>query len=462
MKTRLPLLTCLTLFTSLSLLTPSAPLLAADWPQWRGPEFNGSSPETGLPSTFSKTENVKWKAGLPGPAGSSPIVVGNLIFLTAAVEKDQKVVAMCLDASSGAVKWSKPFADGFRGDSGSNFAGPSPACDGKRVVFFAGTGDLAAFDLEGKDLWKRNVQKDYGRFAFLWTFSTSPVLGDGRLYLQVLQRNLAFHGHGAQKGEPDGRNESYLLALDPTNGKELWRVVRPSQAVAESLEAFTTPVPAKVAGRDQLLVAGGDCVTGHDPRTGAELWRWGTWNPGHIGHWRLVPSPVTSGETVLACAPKGSPVFAIKGGLTGAHTDESALAWRSKLSDEEMPSKAYKNVSSDVATPVFYQGHYYIVNGEKQTIACVKPGTGEVIWNEPLGGRTKIEGSPSAADGKIFVMDHRGDVYVVRTDPAKFEVLCKAEMAEGPPSPRDLRATIAIANKRLFIRTDRSLFCIGK
>ena len=183
------------------------------------------------------------------------------------------------------------------------------------------------------------------------------------------------------------------------------------------------------------MVAGGDCVTGHDPATGAELWRWGTWNPGHIGHWRLVPSPVTSGETVLACAPKGSPVFAIKGGLTGAHTDESALAWRSKLSDEEMPSKAYKNVSSDVATPVFYQGHYYIVNGEKQTIACVKPGTGEVMWHEPLGGRTKIEGSPSAADGKIFVMDHRGDVYVVRADPAKFEVLCKAEMAEGPPSP---------------------------
>ena len=115
--------------------------------------------------------------------------MGNLIFLTAAVEKDQKVVAMCLDASSGAVKWSKPFADGFRGDSNSNFAGPSPACDGKRVVFFAGTGDLAAFDLDGKELWKRNVQKDYGRFAFLWTFSTSPVLHDGRLYLQVLQRN---------------------------------------------------------------------------------------------------------------------------------------------------------------------------------------------------------------------------------------------------------------------------------
>ena len=103
---------------------------------------------------------------------------------------------------------------------------------------------LASFTLDGKKEWQRNVQKDHGRFAFLWTFSTSPVLHDGRLYLQVLQRNSAFQAHGEQKGEPDGKNESYLLAIDPATGKDLWRVVRPAEAVDESLEAFTTPVPA--------------------------------------------------------------------------------------------------------------------------------------------------------------------------------------------------------------------------
>jgi len=449
---KLSVLTVLTV-----LLTPA---MAADWPNWRGPNFNGSAEAAGLPTTFSPTENVRWKAGLPGPAGSSPIVVGGSVYLTAAVEKDNQVVALCLDAKTGAVKWSAPVADRFRSDDRSNFASPSPASDGQRVVFFSGTGDLVSFTLEGKKEWHRNLQKDHGRFAFLWTFSTSPVLFDGRLYLQVLQRDSAFQAHGEQKGEPDKKNESYLLAIDPATGKDLWRVVRPAAAVDESLEAFTTPVPATVAGRAELLIAGGDCLTGHDPATGRELWRWGTWNPSKIGHWRLVPSPVTDGRNVLACAPKGAPVYAVKGGLVGAHTDEASLAWRSKLDDEDMPSRAYKDVSSDVSTPLFYQGHYYILNGEKQRLACVKPETGEVLWHEDLGGRTKIEGSPTGADGKIFVMDHRGEVYVVKADPAKFELLHRVEMMDR--NTRDLRSTVAVAHDSLFIRTEDTLYCIGK
>lgn len=449
-----PLLTVLTA----SLLYP-ATLTAADWLNWRGPRFDGSGEAKGLPSTFSTTENVRWKAALPGPAGSSPIVVGGQVFVTAAVEKDDTVVAMALDAATGAEKWRVPIADKFRGDDRSNFAGPSPTSDGKRVVFFAGSGDLVSFTLDGKKEWHRNIQKDHGRFAFLWTFSTSPVLHDGRLYLQVLQRNSAFSAHGEQKGEPDGKNESYLLAIDPATGKDLWRVVRPAEAVEESLEAFTTPIPAKVGNRAEILIAGGDCVSGHDPATGKELWRWSTWNPNKIGHWRLVPSPVSDGHNVLACAPKGSPVYAVKGGLNGPHTDEGSLAWRSKLGDEDMPSKAYKDVSSDVATPLFYQGHYYILNGEKQRLACVKPDTGEVMWNEELGGRAKIEASPTAADGKIFIMDHRGEVFVIKADPAKFERLHRAEMMDR--NTRDLRSTIAIAHDTLFIRTEDTLYCVG-
>ncbi len=446
-----------TLLLTFLLLTP---VLAADWPHWRGPHFNGSTEAKDLPSTFSRTENVRWKAPLPGPAGSSPIVVGDRVFLTAAVPDDNKVVALAIDAKTGAVQWSAPIADRYRSDDRSNFAGPSPTSDGKRVIFFAGSGELAAFSLDGKREWQRNIQKDHGRFAFLWTFSTSPVVHDGRLYMQVLQRNSAFQAHGEQKGEPGGKNESYLLAIDPATGKDLWRVVRPADAVDESLEAFTTPIPATLGARKELLVAGGDCISGHDPATGKELWRWGTWNPGKIGHWRLVPSPVSNGQTVLACAPKGAPVYAVKAGLQGAHTDEGALAWRSKLGDEDMPSRAWRDVSSDVATPLFYDGHYYILNGDKQRLACVKPETGEVLWHDNLGGRIKIEASPSAADGKIYVMDHRGEVFVVKADPAKFELLHRVEMMDR--NARDLRATIAIAHDSLFIRTEDTLYCVGK
>lgn len=442
------------------LVTCIAPVWGNDWPHWRGPHFDGSAPSSGLPATFSPTENVRWKAALPGPAGSSPIVVGDSVYLTAAVEKDQKVVALCLDAKTGNLKWSAPLADGFRSDDRSNFAGPSPTSDGQRVVFFAGTGDLASFSLEGKPEWKRNVQKDHGRFAFLWTFSSSPLLHDGRLYLQVLQRDSSFEAHGEQKGEPNQKNESYVLAIDPATGHDLWKVTRPATAVDESLEAFTTPVPATINGRPELLIAGGDCLTGHDPATGKELWRWGTWNPSKIGHWRLVPSPVSNGANVLACAPKGAPVYAVKGGLSGAHSSEEALAWRSRLDDEDMPSKAYKDVSSDVSTPLFYKGHYYILNGEKQRLACVKPETGEVLWHEDLGGRTKIEASPTGADDKIFVMDHRGEVYVVKADPKQFQLLHRVEMMEN--NTKDLRSTIAVAGNSLYIRTEDTLYCIGQ
>src|SRR5438093_13480351 len=104
-------------------------------------------------------------------------------------------------------------------------------------------------------------------------------------------------------------------------GKELWRHVRPADAVQESLEAFTTPIPFTHDGRTEILITGGDCITGHDAASGKEFWRWGTWNPEKIGHWRLVPSPVAGAGVALACGPKGAPVFAAKLGGSGQLSD---------------------------------------------------------------------------------------------------------------------------------------------
>ncbi len=297
-----------------------------NWPNWRGPGFNGSSPESGLPTTFSKTENVAWSLDLPGPSAATPIIWGDRVFISSVDSLSKSLVALCYDTGSGRLVWSNQVASGMISrDNLSNFAGSSPVTDGKLVYYFYASGELAAYDFSGKQIWARNIQKDYGAFAFLWTFSASPLLFDGKLYIQVLQRNRPVNG----RGRTDGPIDSYLLALDPQTGKELWKQVRPADAKDESLEAYSTPIPFKHENRTEILVVGGDCITGHEPGTGKEIWRWGTWNPSRIGHWRLVPSPVAGGGVVLACGPKGSPVYALKAGATGK-VDDSGVAWKSE------------------------------------------------------------------------------------------------------------------------------------
>ena len=198
---------------------------AANWPQWRGPNFDGSSPEKNLPAKWSKTENIAWTLPLPGPSAASPAIWDNHVFVTTSDKSTRSLWAVCAHRKTGAIMWKHKVADAYQKDEKSTFASPSPTTDGKRVIFFYGNGDLVAFDFGGNKLWARNIQKDEGDFAFLWTFSTSPLLYDGKLYMQVLQRDVPVQGRGKQ---PSGI-ESYLLAIDPGSGKTLWRHVRPSE-----------------------------------------------------------------------------------------------------------------------------------------------------------------------------------------------------------------------------------------
>jgi outer membrane protein assembly factor BamB len=250
------------------------------------------------------------------------------------------------------------------------------------------------------------------------------------------------------RGSRDGRHDSYLLALDPATGKELWRAVRPSDAREESLEAFSTPIPCTHAGRTEILVAGGDCFTGHDGETGREIWRWGSWNPSRTGHWRLVPSPVAGDGVALVCAPKGGAVYAVKLGQHG-NLDDSALAWKS----------AGREVSTDVSTPLFYKGRFYVLNSDRRTLACVDPVSGKAFWVGQLDSRAKIEASPTGADDRIFVISHRGEVFVAGTGD-EFKVLHTAAM--GDEGDRDVRSSIAIAHGSLLIRTGSKLYCVGQ
>jgi outer membrane protein assembly factor BamB len=418
-------------------------LRAGNWAHWRGPNFNGSSPEKNLPDDFSKTNNVKWVALLPGPSAATPIIWGDTVFISSTDTKTKTLRAMAFDRKTGKELWNNEVTQGFSQDGNSNFASPSPTTDGKLVYFLYGTGDLAAFDFKGKKVWSRDLGKDYGQFAYQWTYGASPTLFDGKLYVQVLQRDVPVHG----RGRKDGPGDSYLLALEPKTGKELWRHVRPSDAAEESKEAYSTPIPFMHGGVTEMLISGGDCLSAHDPKTGAELWRWGSWNPTRITHWRLVPSPVASESGALVCAPKGSPVFSVKHGGKGA-LDDSWVAWQSPE----------REISSDVCTPLLYEGRYYILNGDKKVLARVDPATGKPDWIGDLGSRIKIECSPTGADGKIYFQNFRGEVFIVAAD-KEFKLLRTIPM--GDEGDDRLRSVVAVSQGNLFLRTGSKLYCIG-
>ncbi len=426
------------------LLLAASPLRAGNWPQWRGPHFNGSADETNLPTAWSTTEGVLWSADLEGPAASTPIVWEDRVFLSGTDVARDVLQAICFDRAGGKLLWKHDVAKGIRRDYRSTYAAPSPVTDGQRVIFFFSSGQLVCYDFAGERRWARNIQDDYGTFAFNWTFASSPTLYGGKLYLQVLQRDVPVAG----RGFADRENESYLLAVDPVSGRTLWRVTRQSAAVAESREAFSTPIPFEHEGRRELLLAGGDAITGHDPETGRELWRWDKMNPVKISHWRLVPSPVSGGGVVLLCAPKGSPIYAIKAGLAGLLGDGD-LAWE---------SGKVRELTSDVPTPAFYDGDFFVLSDLRKSLARVAPATGEAKWVTPTPGRAKYEASPLAADGKIYLVNFDGQVDVV--DAAGGEVLNSIRMDE-PASGEVVRSSVVASDGQLFIRTTRRLYCIG-
>ena len=424
------------------------------WSNWRGPLYNGSAgSDSSLPSDFGPNHGITWKISLPGASAATPIIGKEQVFLSSLdlkASSDGKrgtLLAMCLDRKTGSILWKKPAGSGYRPegegyehqlDSKSNYASPSPVTDGRRVVFFFGNGDLVSYTLEGKEEWRRNIQRDYGDFCFQWTFSSSPTLYGNKLFLPVLQRNEKVHGRGKNKAE------SFLLCMEPSTGKTIWRHVRPSTARKESLESFGTIIPHD----GQLIVAGGDVLTGHDPDTGEELWRWGTWNPGHKQEWwRLVPSPVVGSDLILVCAPKKAPVYAIRTGLSGTHSGSNGLAWNTA----DQP-----NLSSDVPTPLYYREKFFVLSDVRKVLSRIDPKKGKMEWELNLPGKYKWRSSPTAGDGKIYLMNHNGEVLVVSSE--KGTILNHAKM--GDSYDDNTRSSIALAGNQVYVRTNKILYCI--
>jgi len=399
---------------------------AGDWPHWRGPSYDGSAETGGLPSAWSTTENVAWATDLPGQSAATPIVWGGRVFLSSLDDETGRTLAMCLDRESGAVLWSREVGEGSVPSSRSRgrentLAACSPVTDGERACFLYGTGDLVAFDFEGAELWRRSVTGG-SDIAIQWGYASSPLLFGGRLYVQVLQGG-----------------ESFLLAVDPATGEDLWRHVRETPARAESREAYTSPVPFENGDRKEVLVLGGDCLTSHDAATGEERWRWCGLNPGNAPNFRAISNTVVgAGGMVYVTMPRHNPLFGLR--VSG---DQVEVAW------------SLRRPTGDTATPLLYGGLLYTLDGRQQELGAVRPDTGELVWTGRLETPSFIRASPTGADGKVYVIDAEGNVVVLEAG-EEFEVLGRVPMDSYP-----CRATIVADAGQLLIRTHEKLYCVG-
>lgn len=427
----------LPVLTLVALVSSSAP--AGNWPQWRGPYFNGSTTEENLPTQWSKTENIAWATSLPGYSGATPVVWENSVFVSSPDEQ-KNLNLLCLDRKTGQVRWERKVATGDFEKGRNNTASPSPVTDGTQVFILFATGDLAAFDFSGKETWHRNLAADYGRFAVNWIYGSSPLLYRGKLYVQVLQERKVEYSH-AQDGRPD--RESFLLCVDPADGKNLWRHVRDTDAFSEAQESYTTPIPAENPNGAEIIVVGGNYVTAHNAQDGTEIWRCAGLNDKREPFWRIVPSPVSAEGLIYACGPKRDPVLAIKDGGHGLVTT-THIAWK------------FTEFPSDCCTPLFYNKRLYVLDGDRQVMTCLQPQTGQKISQGNLGVHEIFRASPTGADGKIYCISESGTAVVLSAGD-EFKVLATIPMAESP-----VRASIAPAQGGLFIRTAKNLYCIEK
>lgn len=419
------------LFSALALAVFALAVVSADnWPQWRGPRLNGTSAETSLPVKWSieSGENIAWKLPMPSRSGATPIIWGQQIFLNVATSLDSGEIELwSVNKANGEVGWKRPIAPGNYKINKQNMSSPSPVTDGRFVWVLTGLGILKAFDVKGTELWTRDIQADYGKFGLNWGFASSPLLHQGALYIPVL--------HGMKTDDP-----SYLLKIDAKSGKTIWKAERPTSAIRESPDAYVTPALLQYKGTTEIVLNGGDIVTGHDPASGKELWRVNGLNPDNNPNYRIIASTLVAGDMIIA-PTRIRPMLAIKPGGRGEITS-THVAW----SFDKGP---------DVPTPVSDGKLLYLVD-DRGVCHALDVATGSIVWGPERITKDSYSASPTLADEKIYITSETtGMTSVLRAGP-KFELL-----AENPSGEYTL-STIAVSDGQLFLRTEKNLYAIGK
>ncbi|MFN0018516.1 MAG: PQQ-binding-like beta-propeller repeat protein [Pirellulaceae bacterium] len=372
-----------------------------DWPWWRGPSRDGHAPKSAKPPTrWSETENVVWKSPLPGRGHSSPIIVGDRIFLTTADDGKQEQSVLALSRKTGKQIWAKKINQGGlpKLHPKNTHGTPSIACDGERlfVVFcHHETVQATVFDLEGKQVWQRTISPFNPR-RYEYGYAPSPLIYRGTVIFAA---------------EYDG--DSSLAAFDRESGKEIWRTPRPGNI------SYSSPVVAHLAGRDQLLMSGADQICSYDPNGGKLLWS----------------VPGTTAATCGSIVWDGDIVFA-----SGGYPKAETLAIKADGSGEVLwrnNKKCYEQ--SMLATG----GHLYALTDDG-ILYCFRGSDGEEKWKERLRG--PVSASPVLAGGNIYWANELGTHYVFQPNPDKFELVHQNQLLD------DSFSSPAVSGNQLFLR----------
>lgn len=416
----------------------TAATIAGDWPAWRGANGSGVSRETQLPLRWSTNENVRWRAPLPAPGNSTPIVWGDRVFITQSIENRRTV--LCFDRRDGKLLWQQgpTWADKEPTHESNPPCSPSPVTDGDRVVAWFGSAGVYCFDLDGRELWRR----DLGRQTHVWGYASSPIV-----YRELCMLNF---GPGPR---------SFLIALDKKSGATVWQfdvpalpltakwrdfggVDRPGDpTVSETAGSWATPLIVPAAGHDELVVAFAMRVMAFAPQTGEQLW---TCDGPNIG----VYSSPYYGDGIVGLTASGptNTALAVRPGGRGDVTSTHRL-WLNKPGQSQ----------TCIGAGVIHQKHIYQFN-MMGFAECVDLNTGRTIWSERLigsGARNSSWSCPLLAGDRLYMANQNADVFVLRASPT-FE--CLATNSIGGES---MNASLAVSDAAIYLRTAKNLWCIA-
>jgi outer membrane protein assembly factor BamB len=392
------------------------------WSEFRGAAKDGTSAATGLPLTWSETENVKWKTALPGKGHSSPVAANGRIWLTMSPDEGKSRHVLCVDFETGEIIKNIPLfmydPTGEMNHSMNSYATPTPIVEGNRVYVTFGNPGTACLNAEtGEIIWER---RDITNQYFDVGAASCPALYGTKIIIQC-------------DGQPDA--ERFVIALDKDTGKTLWRTDRTflDNKIPGYTHASCMPTIVKVNGKEQAVSPGAHGVRSYDVETGEELWI------ARYKGWSVVPRPIAAGNMVYVCAGVVNPMMLAidltkaKGDITG--TD--AIVWSTTKNVPDMPS------------PLLINNRFYTLT--PTTLRCIDPATGNEIWTQSIPGQHHA--SPISADGRIYVFNAKGDSVVAALGDT-FQQLASNKLDAG------CYATPAIVGKSLIIRTFTHLYRI--
>ncbi|HEX4149512.1 MAG TPA: PQQ-binding-like beta-propeller repeat protein [Pirellulales bacterium] len=391
---------------------PSVCQAEANWPRWRGPQENGHSSETDLPVKWD-AHSITYKVPLPGRGQSTPVIWGERMFLTTALDEGRQRQVLCLDRNDGKILWQQTAWTGEPEKSHvmNGWASASCVTDGQIVVAFFGIGGLHAYSVEGKPLWSREL----GSFVGPWGVAACPVIVGDRVI---------------QNGDSD--ENAFLIALDKRTGETVWKTPRPDH------RGWSTPILIKAAGRRELVLNGHDAVRGYDPETGKELWSCRSFNG------RGEPTVTPAGDLLCCVNGLSGDIYAVRPGGNGDVT-ESRMAWHT-------PRKGKRDIPSPIVV-----GNYITVVDMKGIATCYDAKSGRELWKDRIG--ENFSSSPIAANGLAYFQSEDGLTIVLRPGP-KPDVVERNPLSES--SEELFRASLVPSEGQIFSRSDRMLYCIGQ